>query len=95
VESLAILPLVLQPLVVVALFLVPPAAAVAAFAGIVSLAVALPVAAILSVGGASTGGPGSPMLGVIAAMAYVAALVAGAGSVWRAPDEAGGVPGST
>jgi hypothetical protein len=93
-ESLAILPLILQPLVLVTLFVVPAAAAIAAFAGLVTLAVTLPVATILSVT-ASAGSPASPALGGLAAVTYVAALVAAAGSVWRAPDEAGSGPAAT
>ncbi len=89
IESLQVLPVLFQPLVIAGLFLVPPAAAVAAFAGLVTVAVALPAAAILSLVGAADGSSTSPVLGVLAAVAYGAALVTGASLLWRAPDGVG------
>ena len=88
-EPAAALPLLLQPVVVAVLFLVPPAAAVAAFAGIVALAVALPVAALLAAGGTSDAGGGAPVLGVVGAVTYFLALAIGARAAWRAPDRQG------
>jgi hypothetical protein len=53
------------------------------------------VAAILSLGGAAASGSASPVLGVVAAVAWFGALVAAAGSVWRAPDRVGTGPPET
>src|SRR5215218_2074686 len=84
-EPVPIVTLAAQPLVVAALFLVAPAAAVAAFAGIVALAVALPVAAVLSIGTGPEGRVGAPILGVVVAAAYLVGLAWGANAVWRTP----------
>ncbi len=89
-EPAPLLGMAVQPLVVAALFALPPAAAVAAFGSIVGLAVAVPVAAVLSVGTMPESRVGAPVLGVVVAVAYLVALVAGAIVVWRprrAPPE--------
>jgi curved DNA-binding protein CbpA len=91
-EPMTVVPLLLQPLVVGALFLAAPAAAVAAFAGIVALATALPVAAVLSVGSGPDSRVGAPVLGVIVAVAYLVGLAWGIRAVWRAPAEPGTGP---
>jgi len=74
-----------QPLVIAGLFLLPPAAAVAAFATVVALAVALPVAAVLSVGTGPGSRVGAPVLGAFVVVAYLVGLAWGANAVWRAP----------
>ena len=68
---------------IAALFLVPPAAAVGAFATLVALAVAVPVATVLSVSPGPTGSVGTAILGVAVTVAYFVAMVAGAIAVWR------------
>ena len=69
-----------QLLVLAVLYLVPLAAAVAAFASLGALAIALPVATILSVGS----GPRAPATASLLALAVVVAyLVAFAGAAWR------------
>jgi hypothetical protein len=89
-EPLPLLPLAAQPFVVAALFLLPPAAAAAAFAAAVALAFALPVAAVLSVGTLQESEVGATILGVVVAVAYVVALVGGAVEAWRdGAEEAG------
>ncbi len=96
-EPLPLVPLAVQPLIVAALFAVPPAAAVGAFAAIAALAVAVPVAAVLSVSGAPGSRVGAALLGVSVTIAYFVAMVGGAIAVWRPrrPDEDGGAaPGS-
>ena len=82
-EPLPLLSLAVQPLVVAALFALPPAAAVGAFATIVSFAVAVPVATVLSVGPGSSGKVGAILLGVAVTAAYFVAMVAGAIAIWR------------
>ena len=87
----------MQPLIVAALFAVPPAAAVGAFAAIAALAVAVPVAAVLSVERRARvpGRCRAPRRSVT--IAYFVAMVGGAIAVWRPrrPDEdAGAAPGS-
>ena len=82
-EPLPLLSLAVQPLVIAGLFAVPPAAAVGAFATIVAFAVAVPVAAILSVSPGPNGRIGTLLLGVAVAAAYLVAMVAGAIAVWR------------
>jgi hypothetical protein len=77
------LPVLAQPLVIGALFLVPPAAAAAGFASLAALAVALPVTAILSVGTVPESRVGAPILGALAMIGYLVALVGGIASVWR------------
>jgi hypothetical protein len=74
----------LQPLVVAALFLVPMVGAVAAFASIVGLAVALPVATILSIGSGPDARVGAPLLGTLVAGGYLVGLAWGAQALWRA-----------
>ena len=86
---LPLVPLVVQPVVLVALFLVPPAAAVAAFASIAALGVALPFAAVLSVGSLPDSRSLSPVLGLVTAVAYFVALAIGIRAIWRAPDGRG------
>ena len=82
-EPLPLLSLAVQPLVIAALFALPPAAAVGAFATIVSFAVAVPVATVLSVGPGSSGKVGAILLGVAVTVAYFVAMVAGAIAIWR------------
>ncbi len=77
------LALLLQPVIVVALVLVPPAAALAAFGSIAGLAAAVPLAAVLAVGSGSDGRAGAPVLGILVSAVYLAALVAGAIVLWR------------
>jgi hypothetical protein len=94
-EPLTMLPLAVQPLVVAGLFVVPPAAAVAAFAAVVALAVALPVTAVLSVGSGPDARVGAPVLGALVAVAYLVGLAWGANAVWRSPAppvDGGGTP---
>jgi curved DNA-binding protein CbpA len=88
-EPVPLASMAIQPLVVVALFLVPPAAAVAAFASIVGLSVALPVAAVLSIGSGPDARVGGPILGVLVAAGYLVGLAWGANAVWRTPDDDG------
>ena len=82
-EPLPLLSLAVQPLVIAALFALPPVAAVGAFATIVSFAVAVPVATVLSVGPGSSGKVGAILLGVAVTVAYFAALVGAAIAIWR------------
>ena len=84
-----LVPLLVQPGVLVALFLVPPAAAAAAFASIAALGVALPFAAVLSVGSLPDSRSLSPVLGLVSAVAYLVALAIGIRAIWRAPDGQG------
>ncbi|HEX5829299.1 MAG TPA: DnaJ domain-containing protein [Candidatus Limnocylindrales bacterium] len=95
-EPMTLVPLLVQPLVIALLVLVPPAAAVTAFAGIVALATALPVAAVLAVGSGPESRVGAPVLGVIVAVAYLVGLMWGIHAAWRAPagarPDAGGAP---
>jgi DnaJ-like protein len=84
-EPASTLPLVAQPFVIAALFLVPPAAAAAAFASMVGLAVAVPVAAVLSVGTLPESHAGAPLLGAVVTVAYLVAFVAAAIVIWRPP----------
>ncbi len=99
-EPLPLLPLAVQPLIVGALFAVPPAAAVGASAALVALAVAVPVAAVLSVSGAPGSRVGEALLGIAVTVAYLVAMVWGAITVWRPrraddPDDDEGAPGDT
>ena len=58
-----------------------------------SFAVAVPVAAVLSVGPGPSGRVGTMLLGVAVTVAYFVAMVAGAIAVWRpAPRRAAGPP---
>ena len=82
-EPLPLLSLAVQPLVIAALFLMPPAAAVGAFATLVVLAVAVVVATVLSVSPGPTGSVGTAILGVAVTVAYFVAMVGGAIAVWR------------
>ncbi len=82
-EPLPLLSLAVQPLVIAALFALPPAAAVGAFATIVSFAVAVPVATVLSVGPGSSGKVGAILLGVAVTVAYFVALVGAVVAIWR------------
>lgn len=82
-EPLPLLSLAVQPLVIAALFAVPPAAAVGAFATLVALAVAIAVATVLSVSPGPTGSVGTGILGVSVTVAYFVAMVGGAVAVWR------------
>jgi DnaJ domain len=96
-EPLPLVPLAVQPVIVAALFAVPPAAAVGAFAAIVAFAVAIPVSAVLSVGGYPGSRVGAAILGAAVTIAYFVAIAWGAFMVWRprrpgATD--GGQPGS-
>ena len=91
-DPVPVITLAVQPLVVMGLFAVAPAAAVAAFAAIVALAVALPVAAILSVGSGPDSRVGAGLLGFAVAGAYLVGLAVGTNAVWRAPRQAGGDP---
>ncbi|HEY6569660.1 MAG TPA: hypothetical protein VIZ22_05190, partial [Candidatus Limnocylindrales bacterium] len=90
-EPLPLLSLAVQPLVIAALFAVPPAAAVGAFAALVALAVAIAVATVLSVSPGPSGGVGTGILGVAVTVAYFVAMVGGAVAVWRPrPDDDAG-----
>jgi curved DNA-binding protein CbpA len=82
-EPLPLLSLAVQPLVIAALFAVPPAAAVGAFAALVALAVAIAVATVLSVSPGPSGSVGTGILGVAVTVAYFVAMVGGAVAVWR------------
>jgi hypothetical protein len=96
-EPVPVITLAVQPLVVAGLFALAPAAAVAAFASIVALAVALPVAAILSVGSGPDARVGAGLLGFTVAGAYLVGLAWGTHAVWRAPrdTDAGGSGGTS
>jgi curved DNA-binding protein CbpA len=96
-EPLPLLPLAVQPLIVGALFAVPPAAAVGASAALIAFAVAVPVAAVLSVSGAPGSRVGAVLLGVAVTLAYLVAMVAGAITLWRprpADDDDADAPGT-
>ena len=83
-EPLPFLPIAVQPVVIVALFLVGPMAAMSAFGSIVALAVALPVAAVLAVGSGPGSRAGAPVLGAAIAVAWLVAVIAGVRGTWRA-----------
>ncbi|HET7829258.1 MAG TPA: DnaJ domain-containing protein [Candidatus Limnocylindrales bacterium] len=83
-EPVPLVAMALQPVVVAALFLLPAAAAVAAFASLVGLAVALPSAAVLSIGSGPDGRVGAPLLGTLVAGGYLVGLAWGAQALWRA-----------
>jgi hypothetical protein len=68
--------LLVQPLIVAGLFLAPRAAAVAAFAALAALAIALPAGAILSVGALPRPVIEPTVLGVIVATTYGVAFLA-------------------
>ena len=91
-EPMPAVSMAVQPLVVLALLLVPPAAAAAAFGSLVALVVALPVAAVLSVGSGPESRVGAPVLGALTGAAYLVALAVGSLAVWRA-GPGGGEPG--
>jgi hypothetical protein len=93
-EPAPLLPLAAQPLVVAALLLVPPAAAMGAFASLVALAVAIPLAAVLSVGSLPEQQAGAGVLGTLIAIAYLVALAAGIAAVWRDGPGAHDGPGT-
>jgi len=87
-ESVPVLLLLVQPLIVAALFAVPPATAVAAFASIAALAMALPAGAILSVGAMPRPVVEPTVLGIIVAATYVVAFGAAAVRLWGGPRRA-------
>ena len=82
-EPAPLLPLAVQPVVLAALLLAPPAAAAGAFAALVALAVAIPLAAVLSVGSLPEQQAGAGVLGTLVAIAYLVALGAGIVALWR------------
>ncbi len=86
-EPVPTLSLLIQPVIVVALILVPPAAALGAFGSIAGLAAAVPLAAVLAVGSGSDSRAGAPVLGILVSAVYLAALVAGAIVLWRPARE--------
>jgi curved DNA-binding protein CbpA len=87
-EPMPLLPVVAQPVVLGLLLTAGAAAAVAAFASLVALAVALPVAAVLSVGTVPESRVGAPVLGVFVAVAYLVALAYGGRAAWRDGSDA-------
>ena len=91
-EPLLLLPIAVQPVVIVALFLVGPVAAMSAFGSIVALAVALPVAAVLAVGSGPGSRAGAPLLGAAIAVAWLVAVIAGVRGTWRARPGGGRPP---
>ncbi len=91
-EPVPVLAWVIQPFIVAALFLLPSAAALAAFGSIIALAIAVPVTAVLSVGASPESRVGAPVLGVAVEAAYLVALAAGARSLWRLPRLGGTDP---
>jgi DnaJ domain len=84
-EPVPVVLLLLQPLVVAALYAVPVATAVGAFASLAALAVAIPAGAILAVGAMPRPSVEPVVLGAIVATTYVIALAAGAVRLWRGP----------
>jgi curved DNA-binding protein CbpA len=87
-EPVPFVAMALQPLLIAVLFLLPAAAAVAAFASIIGLAVALPAAAVLSIGSGPNGRVGAPLLGTLVAAGYLVGLAWGAQALWRARGDA-------
>jgi hypothetical protein len=81
-EAVPVLLLLAQPLIVAGLYLVPPAAAVAAFAALAALAIALPAGAVLSVGALPEPVIEPTVLGVIVAVTYVIAFIAAVVRLW-------------
>jgi hypothetical protein len=84
-EPVPVLLLLVQPLVVAALYAVPVAAAVAAFASLAALAVAIPAGAVLAVGAMPKPAVEPAVLAAIVATTYVIALVAGVIRLWGHP----------
>ncbi len=85
-EAVPLLLLLAQPLIVVGLFLLPPAAAVAAFAALAALAIALPAGAVLSVGALPEPVIEPTVLGVIVAATYGFAFLAAVVRLWGPQD---------
>ncbi len=86
-EPVPTVALLVQPLIPLALVLVPPIAAVAAFGTIVALVASVPLAAVLAVGTGPSGHAGAPVLAVTVAAVYLAAIVGGAIALWRPARE--------
>ncbi len=84
-EPVPILLLLAQPLVVAALFAMPVVTAVGAFASLAALAVAIPAAAILSVGAMPRPTVEPVVLGVVVGASWAIALVAAAVRVRNGP----------
>ncbi len=81
-DALAVL---VQPLVILVLFAAPAAAAMAAFSGVVALAVGIPVAIVLSAGTLPQPSEGRGALVVVTTLAYVAAAAVAARRLSRLP----------
>ena len=84
-EPVPLLVLLAQPLVLAALYALPPVAAVAAFATLAALAAAVPAGVVLAVGAMPRPSVEPAVLGAIVATTYVIAFAAGAVRTWRRP----------
>ncbi len=86
-DVVPILLILVQPLIVAGLYLISPAAAVAAFAALAALAIALPAGAVLSVGALPRPIIEPTVLGLIVATTYCIALVAAVVRLWGPPRD--------
>ena len=77
--------LLVQPLIIAALFALPVATAVAAFASLAALAASIPFGAVLSVGALPKPVIEPTILAVVVIATYAVALGAGAVRLWRRP----------
>jgi hypothetical protein len=84
-ESVPILLLLAQPVLVAVLYALRELAAVAAFASLAALAAAVPVGVVLAVGAMPRPAVEPTVLATIVATVYVIALGAGAMRLWRRP----------
>lgn len=84
-----LLTFLVQPLIVLALFLVPTAAAVAAFASLVALVVGVPSAVAAWFVHLSEPSVEGSILGVVIAIAYVIGLAVGVRAIWWVPNHDG------
>jgi hypothetical protein len=84
-EPVPVLLLLVQPLIIGALFALPVVTGVAAFASLAALAASIPFGAVLSVGALPEPVIEPTILAVVVAATYTIALVAGAVRLWRRP----------
>jgi curved DNA-binding protein CbpA len=84
-DTVPILLLLAQPLIIAALYALPAAVAVGAFASLAALVVAIPAGTVLSVGALPRPTVEPAVLGVIVGVAYATALVAAAVRLRRSP----------
>ncbi len=87
-EPLPAVLLLAQPLVIAGLYAAPVLAAIVAFAALVAITVAIPVAAVLSVGSLPRAEVEAAVLAVLVLVAYVVGLIGAAIRLWNRPRSA-------